>query len=89
MIRLLALVSATLALVACATRATATFSHGPVAETQLLHDKQRLEGCSGVDQVIIRHALDGTATLQIYAKQGSLDAACEEAAQLGWSKVRN
>lgn len=73
----------------CATRATATFSHGPIAETQILNDKKTLEAVGGVDQVIIRHALDGTATLQIYAKEGDLDRAIAEAQELGWSRVRN
>jgi len=89
MIRFLALASVTLLLAACATRASATFSHGPVSESVILHDKQVLEGVSGVDQVIIRHAQDGTATLQIIAKEGSLDKANAEAINLGWTKVRN
>ena len=76
-------------LAACATRASATFSHGPVAEPVILHDKAVLEGLSGVDRVIIRHALDGTATLQIYAKEGHLDDAIGEAQSLGWTRVRN
>lgn len=73
----------------CATRASATLSHGPISEQQILHDKAQLESLGGVDHVLIRHALDGTATLQIQAKEGRLDEAIAEAQALGWSRVRN
>ncbi len=78
------------ALSGCApTRVQATFTKANVSEPQLNQDVAELRRTTGVEQVLPRHHLDNTVTIQLYLDEDNPLPGKQTAADLGYAQVRD
>jgi hypothetical protein len=86
------------ALIACATALIAcggpprtialNYMKLEVSDVQAAQDKQAMRDISGVNNVVLEHARDGTVRVQVYALDGKEADVMPKVEELGYTRVR-
>jgi hypothetical protein len=59
-----------------------------VTDVQAAEDKAAIKAIPGVNNVVLEHARDGTARVQVYALDGKEAAVMPKVEELGYTRVR-
>ncbi len=87
----LAILACALALTACAgppRTISLNYMKMEVTDVQAAEDKAAIKAISGVNNVVLEHARDGTVRVQVYALDGKEAGVMPKVEELGYTRVR-
>lgn len=65
-----------------------TYEKPEATDVEAAQDKQRLKSLSGVHNVVLEHARDGSVRVQVYVLDGKEASVMPKVEELGYSRVR-
>lgn len=65
-----------------------TYEKPAATDVEAAEDKQKLKSMSGVHNVVLEHARDGSVRVQVYVLDGKEASVMPKVEELGYSRVR-